>query len=151
MGDTSEQLRLLPEGADQCLATLHRAQSATGVMLELGEILSAEVGHRMRLQVCPDVLNRIELRGVRRQVLECDRSALGLNVLANEAGAVSLQTIPDDQELLPNGLRERFEELHHLRRLDRAGEESEVEPHEARPGDDRELLPTEGVLKNRSL
>jgi len=70
MGDTSEQLSLLPEGADQCLSALNRAQPSTGVMLEQGEVLRAEVGHSMPLEVGPDVLDRVEFWGVRRQVLE---------------------------------------------------------------------------------
>src|SRR5579884_970471 len=151
MGDISEQLGLLPEGADQCLSALHRAQPTAGVMLELGEVLRAEVGHRMPLEVGPDVFDRVEFWGVRRQVLEGNGPTLGFHVLAHQAGAVSSKVVPDDQEFPPNSVGERFEELNYLWCFDRAREEAEVKAHEARPGDHRELLPTEGVLENRSL
>ena len=60
MGDSSEQLGLFPERSDQRAATLHRSQSGTGVLLQMGEIFGAEVRHRVRFQIGPDVFHWIE-------------------------------------------------------------------------------------------
>src|SRR6516162_925316 len=102
-------------------------------------------------EVTPDVLNRIELRRVGGQELKSDSPALRLNVLTHELGTMCLQTIPDDQQLLADRGLKGLEELDHLRRADRAAIESEVEAPEGDPGDHRELLPAEAVLKHWSL
>ena len=60
MGDILEQLSLAPEGCDERGSALHRSQSSAGVVLELPEVLGAEVRHGMVLQIPPDALNGIE-------------------------------------------------------------------------------------------
>src|SRR5579862_898356 len=120
-------------------------------MSQISQITCTEVGHRMVLQVSPDALDRIELGCVGRQVFKGDCATLCLNVLADEFGAMSLQAIPDDQQLLADRCLKGLQELDHLRRADRAAVESEVKAPERDPGDHRELLPAEAVLQDRSL
>src|SRR3974390_1757596 len=126
----SEQLRLLPEGADQCRAALHRAQVTTRAMREVAKVAGAEVRHGVMLQVSPDALAGIELGGVGGQVLERDGAALSLDVLPDELGAVSLEPVPDDQQLPVDGGLQGLEKLDDLWGADRPGMQTEVEPPE---------------------
>jgi hypothetical protein len=151
MSDDSKQLRLSPEGGHQGRATLHRTQVRPSVLLQIRQISGTEVGHRVRLEITPDALDGIEFGCVRWQILQGDRPALALDILAYQIGAVRLQSIPDDQQLLADRGRECLQELGDLRTLDRAGEQAEVEPQETHPRDSRQLLPTEAVLQDRSF
>src|SRR5579883_2043379 len=151
MDDASKELCLAPERPHERRAALHRAQTGAGVMAQLTEVASTEVRHGVRLEVRPDVLDRIELGSIGRQVLEGDRAALFLDVLTYELGAMRLQPVPDDQKLASDRGMKGFQELDHLRGLDRAVEETEVEPQGADPSHHRELLPAEGVLQDRRL
>src|SRR5215469_806823 len=146
-----EQLCLTPKGAHQCGASLHRAQVASCAVCEMAEISSAEVRHRVVFEISPDVFDRIELRRIGGQELKSDRTTLSLNMLTDKLGAMGLQTIPDDQQLLADRGLKGLQELDHLRRADRAATQSEVETPEGHCSDHRELLPAEAVLKDRSL
>src|SRR5579875_804877 len=151
MDDASKELRLAPERPHERRAALHRAQTGAGVMAQLTEVASTEVRHGVRLEVRPDVLDRIELGSIGRQVLEGDRAALFLDVLTYELGAMRLQPVPDAQKLASDRGMKGFQELDHLRGLDRAVGETEVEPQGTDPSHHRELLPAEGVLQDRRL
>ena len=151
MGDGSKQLRLPPECSHQGRASLHRSQAGAGVVSEVLQIASTEVGHRVRLEITPNALDRIELGGIGRQVLQGDRAALLLDVFAHESGAMSLQAVPYDQQLPTNRGRECLEELNYLRAPDRAREQTEVKAQPAHPGNRRQLLPAEAVLQDRCL
>src|SRR6185437_481541 len=120
----SEQLCLLPEGGDERRAPLHRAQAPAGATLEIAEIAGAEVRHGVVLQVAPDVFNGIELWGVGGQILQGDLRAQALEILFDQSRAMRLQAIPYDQESAADRLVQGLKELHHLRALDRAGEEA---------------------------
>jgi transposase len=61
---------------------------------------------------------------------------------------MSLESIPDDEQLLANGLVQCPQELDDLRAFDRAGEEPKVLTIEGDPSDRRELMPIEVVLKD---
>jgi len=91
----SEQLCLLPEGLHESRSALHGPQVASRPMLQIAEVGGAVVRHGEMLQIPPDALHRVQLRRVGRQVLECDGATLDLDVLADELGAMRLQTVPD--------------------------------------------------------
>lgn len=133
MSDISKQLRLLPEGCDETGATLHRAQTRAGVRTQMRQVSGAEVEHGVRFEVAPDTLDWIQIGRVRRQILERNLAALLLGVVAHESGTVSLQAIPDDQELATDRRLQCFEELNDLGTLDSPWKEPKVKPPEAQP------------------
>ena len=51
------------------------------------------VGQRVGLEVRPEVFDRVEFGGVRRQVLEMRRA--GKNALVDEVALVGLEAVPD--------------------------------------------------------
>ena len=112
----SEQLCLPPEGAHQRGAALHGTQVVSSAVRQVAKIASAEVRHGVMFEVSPDALHGIELRCIRRQELKSYGAALSLNMRAHEFGAMCLQTIPDDQQLLADRGLKGLEELDHLRR-----------------------------------
>lgn len=115
------------------------------------EIRAAVVGHRVILPISPDAFDRIELRGIRGQGLEGYLTVLGLDMLAHEFGAMGLQALPDDKNLLADGLLQGLQELNNLWTFDRAIEQTEVESPAAQACNNRQLLPTKAVLQDRSL
>src|SRR5690606_721928 len=145
------QFRLFPKRRYQRGASLHAAQFAPGNIAELSEVMGAEVRQRMVFQVAPDVLHRLPFGCAGRHPLELDPSARCLDKLPHQTAAMSLESIPDDEQLLANGLVQRPQELDDLRALDRAGEEPKVETIEGDPSDRRELMPIEVVLKDGCL
>src|SRR5579863_4818833 len=147
----SEQLCLLPERSDQRRSALHRAEMSARAMPQIAEVTSTEVRHGMMLEVSPDVFDGVELGSVGRQILQSDAAVESIQVLLDQPRTVRLQAIPDDQQLLADRPLQGLEELHHLRALDRAGEETKVKAPGAHPGDHRELLPGEAVLQYRRL
>ena len=151
MGYHLEQLCLFPERTDKPRAALHGTQPGSRSIFEMHQVARAEVWYFMGLQVPPDALNRVEFGCIGRKILKGNLSIQLLNKRSDELGAMGLQTIPDDQKLAANRVRERFQELHDLRTADGAGEQPEIEAHETHSGDHRELLPAETVLQDRSL
>jgi hypothetical protein len=120
-------------------------------VFQVCEVFGAEVWHRMRLQVAPDALDRVEFRRVSGQILEGDRTFALFYEGAHEFGAVCLQSIPDDQQLPAYGLGESLEKLNDLRTADRAGVQPKVKAQKAHSCDRRKLLPAEAILKDGSL
>jgi hypothetical protein len=79
-------------------------------MLELTEIGGAVVRNGVVPEVAPDALHRVELQGIGRQVLECDGTALRLDALADELGAMRQQSVPGEQRLAAADGLQRLEE-----------------------------------------
>jgi hypothetical protein len=65
--------------------------------------------------------DRIELGCVGGQILQDELRAQTLQVIFDQSRAMRLQAVPDDQESAADRPVQSFEELHHLRTLDRAG------------------------------
>ena len=147
----SEQLHLLSERRDQSWPSLHGAQVTARPMRDVLQVRTAVVRHRVMLQVSPDAFDRIELRSVGRQIFQGDPITLRLDVRPHEFGAVRLQTAPDNEDLSTDRLLQGLQELHDLRALDRAIEQTEVKSPVAQARDHRQLLPAEAVLKHRRL
>src|SRR6476661_4246442 len=117
----------MPEGSYEHAASLHRAKGSARALTQIAQVAGAKVGHRVVFEIGPDVLDRIELWGVSGQVLQCQCSALLLDVVFHQTRAVGLQTVPDNQHLATNGRLQSLQELDDLGALDRAWEEAEVE------------------------
>lgn len=105
----------------------------------------------MLLAISPDVFDRIEFRCVGGQTLQMDAAMLLSHVFLYQSAAVRGQSIPNDGQSAANVLLEVFQKLDHLRSLDTAGEESEVEIPNGDARDGRKALPVEGILQHRSL
>jgi len=107
----SAQLSLLPEGRHESRSALHGTQMASRSMLQLTEVSGKVVRHSAMLEVAPDALHRVPLRGAGRQVFQRAGATLGLDVLADEFGAMCLQAVPDDRQLAPDRGLQRLEQL----------------------------------------
>src|ERR1700679_1741049 len=105
----------------------------------------------MLLAISPDVFDRIEFRGIGWQTLEVDGAMLLSHGFLYQSAAVRGQAIPDDRQLSANVLLEVLQKLDHLRGLDAAGEEPEVEIPNGDACDGRKTLPVEGILQHRGL
>ena len=95
----------------------------------------AEVGQLVVFPVTPDVLHRVEFRGVTRQVVE--RQAAGAARRTNspdQAAAMSLAAVRITNSFARQMTQQVAEEVHHLRGADGCGIEPEVK---AGPGDAR--------------
>jgi hypothetical protein len=111
----------------------------------------AEIGQFAPRHVAPDVLDRAQFRRVCGQSFQDQVSVERFDVVLDDPSAVRRQAVPDDQQFAANLLGQRVQELDELRIADRAGMEREIEVPEADPDDDRQLLPVEAVLQDRSL
>ena len=60
-------------------------------------------------------------------------------------------TIPQDQQRHAQVALQGLEKFRHLLTLDRAGMDLEIEVPEGHPRDDRQALPTKGLLEDRRL
>jgi hypothetical protein len=143
------QLGLLPEGTDQRGSTLHGFEPSGGVSPDLGDGVQAQVGEFALFGVAEQIFDGIELRGIGGQAFQDDVAVERIDVVADQAAAVRGQPIPDDQQLALDLGAQGLEEFDQLWPLDRAVEEAKVDVPEARPGDERELLPVEAVLEGR--
>src|SRR5208337_51973 len=148
---SERHLGLLPERSDQGGPALHRAQAVASAGLEVVEVRCAAVGELVMLQMTPDVLDRIELGRIGRELLDLDGSVEGPQVFAYERRAMGGQAVPDDQQGIADLLPERMQKLDELRALDGIREVPEVEAPEGNVGDHGELMPVEVVLQHRRL
>src|ERR1041385_344157 len=122
-----EQFRLLPKGFHQGWTATHPSQRLAGGPAKLGKILRAQIGQFMLFAISPDVFYWVEFWSVRRQILQKDLPALRRHKLAHQTAAMGGQAIPNNRQLGADVPLKVFEKLDHLRGLDAAGEESEVE------------------------
>src|ERR1019366_6908945 len=105
----------------------------------------------MLFAISPDVFDRIEFRRIGWQTLQMDAALLLSHVFLYQSAAVDGQTIPNDGQSAANVMLKMFQKCDHLRSLDTAGEESEVEIPNGDARDGRKALPVEGILQHRSL
>jgi len=90
----------MPEGADEPRAfTADAAQGVGGPTGELPEIVGAQVGQLMLLPVAPQVLHRVEFRGISRETFHPDFTVQTSQVLTHQAAAVGGHAVPDDEQL----------------------------------------------------
>ena len=105
----------------------------------------------MLFPVSPDVFDGIQFGSICRQVLDLNVTLQGVEVIPHETTAMRRQTIPNDQQRTRDVSDQRFQETNHLRALDRAGIEPEVEAPERQAGDGGQRLPIEVVLEDGGL
>ncbi len=82
------EFTLFPERGDQCRSALHRLESAAREVAEAGEVLWAQIGELVLLEVTPDVFNRVQFRGVTWQRLDLDCALEPFQVVLNQPAAM---------------------------------------------------------------
>jgi hypothetical protein len=141
---------LLPEGGNERRAATHAAQGTDGVMTELAQVLRAEIGKFVLLEMAEDVLVGIQLRGISRKEFQPETPALGAHKLPHGAAAMGGQLVPHDQQLARQVPQQMGEELDNLWTADRSRKQAEVKMPEGDAGHGRKRLPIEVILQHRS-
>jgi len=143
---------LFPEGGDEKFAALRSLELGASEGAELGEVPWTEVGHLMLLPMRPEVFDGIEFGCIGRQKLQLDIAAFSVDVIADQAAAMGLQAIPNDEEFAAAEMAaEIFEEGDEFGRADGAVDELEVDIPEGDARHGGELVPCEAVLQDRRL
>ena len=117
---TSPQGCLHPASSDDRRELLSTLELVARGGVQFAQVAGAVVGQGMSFEPCPEVLDRIEVRRIRRQEGDLDVSVQAIEVLSHQTTAMSLQAIPDDQQRLLQVSLERFEEFDDLFLLDAA-------------------------------
>jgi hypothetical protein len=120
---------------------------------EFGEIGAAEVAEFDVLEIVPDTLVRIQIRGVARQLLQLEarRRALCQEVLDGPR-AMDRRPIPDHEQLARNLAQQVLQELDDLGAPERPLADLEEEPSiVGQAADDREMIAGTGHPENRRL
>jgi hypothetical protein len=73
-------------------------QGMEGVMTELVQVLGAEVGQFMVLQMPPQILDRIEFRSAGGKPLQLQSTLLSGYELSHQPAAVTRSSVPDHQQ-----------------------------------------------------
>jgi hypothetical protein len=89
-------------------------------LMERPEVLRANIGQGVLLPVGPDVLDRIELRGITRQVFDAQPWAILMNEAARDLALVRRQPIPYDRQRSWDVAQQRPQKLHDLGTFDAA-------------------------------
>jgi hypothetical protein len=105
----------------------------------------------MLFPVTPEVLYRVEFRGIGRETFDPDFALQTFQVLPHESAAVGGYAVPDDEQFAFDVTLEVFQEIDHLLGLDRTRVEAKVKVPPRQSGDGRELLPVEVELQDRGL
>jgi len=116
------------------------------VASEMWEALAAEVAQLDALEVVPDALIRVEVRGVARELLQADAvgTAVGQEVL-DRLAAMDRRAVPDDQQLAGDVAQQMLEEAHDIRAL--VGvvlHQHEQAPRGRDAADDRQVVAAQG-------
>ena len=84
---------MLKQGTEHRFAALERAAVTPGRLRQVIELIKGFVGHRVGLQIAPDVLRRIQLRRIGRQELRAPGLSLGYIVL-DQTGPMGQEPVP---------------------------------------------------------
>lgn len=137
---------MVEKGAQQDLVVLDQSCRGSRGLGEVGDVEESEVGHRVELEVGPEVLDRVELGSVGRE-MDGAQGRAGGNEGFHLLGAMHLEAVPQHDSGSAELLEKDLEEGKHLRCADVAiGMEPEVElkmvskRRDAQRGDGRDLL-----------
>ena len=95
---TLKQICLFPASHDDTGAMLGTFELVAGCRLQLGEIVRAEIRQRMPFEPSPQILDRIQVGRVRRQISYLDVPAGAVQIVPHQLRPVRLEAIPDNQE-----------------------------------------------------
>lgn len=148
---SDKKVCLFPKGRNELGSTAHSTQGSSGMVTELVKGLWAEVGQFMVLPVPPQILHRIELRGIGRQMLKHDSAILPSHKVLNQPTTMTAKPIPDHQHFPWDMAYQVAEELNHLGTSDRSGIQTKVKTPPTNPRYRRKRLPVKRVLQHWSL
>ena len=123
------------------------------VTSEMWQVLAADVAQFDVLEVAPDALVRVEVRGVAGELLELDASGatLGQEVLDGLA-AMDRGAVPDDQELAGDVAEQVLEEADDVRALVRVLLDQHQHPtRRGDAADDGQMVTAQGEAEDRRL
>ena len=123
------------------------------VASEMSEVLAADVAQLDALEVAPDALIRVEVRGVPGELLQADTAgaALGQEIL-DRLATVDRCAVPDDQELAGDLTEEVLEDAHAIRALVRAFlHQPEQAPRRGDTAADRQVVAAQRAAEDRRL
>src|SRR4029077_14367672 len=115
--------------------------------------LSAQALVAMRLAIswvlsCPHKYSTgLSSGGVSGQPFDHDASLGGSDMVFDQGAAMDRSAIPEDQHFPSDMALEVSEEFDHLRALDAAGMDLEIEAPEGQAPDDRKTFPVEGFVQ----
>lgn len=148
---TSPQGSLLPASCDDGGALLCTLEVVACSRLQFAEVVGAVVGHSVTLEPSPQILHRIEVWCVGRQVGNLDVPIQAVYIVANEVAVVRSCPVPNHQQGLLQMVFERLEELDEFFLLDAAFVNPEQAVGSCQSSDDRDVVPVEVKLDDRSL
>jgi hypothetical protein len=114
----------------------------TQFMMEMRQIETAEIAALDPLQVCPEALSRVQLRGIGGQTLhvESRRRPIG-QVILDDVAAVNRRSIPEDDHTAGHLTQEMFQKGDHILRIDWAVLAGEIQlPLWGDRADGREMI-----------
>ena len=134
---------LPPEGPDQGRPLLGGTKTSPSLLCQFAPIFWAEVCECMTLEVAPDVLGRIEFRGISGQSRHDHAPRGALNERLHKSATVSGQAIPDHKEASTNLPEQLAQEIDDLGRSDASAIKTEVKPVPGYPADHSQLPPVD--------
>ena len=142
---------LVPRRRSHCRASLHALQSTPGDLIQMREILRAEIGQLMVLAIAPAIFHRIEFRRIGAHERKPKPSLARFDILPDLAAPVRAEPVPDYLQFTPQVATQMSKKLHDLGPLDCARIEPEVEVPGRDPRDGRPVLSVEVHLQHRRL
>lgn len=124
---------------------------------DLGDPIHRSVSQSCVIQPIPERFHRIKFMSVRRQPLDMEPGAVSFDCILGLSAAMSLQVIPDQDDLLSPMMMQSIQEAHHLGRTNTARMEREKPPElfwtgsDQQQANDREGLPVEGLFQDGGL
>ena len=132
--EAQREVRCADEGSQQVVAALEAADMPGGDACQRLWVVGCEVGQGVALEIPPEGLDRIELRGIGWKEVHVQARMAG-EPLADVATAVDRQTIPDQDHSSPQVAQERVQEGDDPGAGDVAVRcEGKVQSHAAPPG-----------------
>ena len=107
------EARVVQEGPGQRRLLADTSEAAAQRLAQAGQIRRTHVGELAGLHVAPDLLDRIQLRGVRWQAFHGEPGALAPHVRRHVSTRVTAQAVPDQHDAAPTKMPlERAHEGH---------------------------------------
>ena len=141
----------MEEAADYVFSALQSPHAGPDRAFEVMLVRGAVVAKRGSFEMLPNAFVRVELVGVRRQVLRHQPRVCSEPVFDKPA-AVSADVIPENDDPARNVAQQGRQEAQHLLALDAAAYQMQVQPSTTSDaGNGRELGPTEWMTDDRRL
>jgi hypothetical protein len=123
------------------------------VVSKVGERLTADIAQLDALEVVPDALIRVEVRGVSGELLQADASGAAVSQeVLDRLAAMDGGTVPDDQQLARDLAEQMLEEAHDIRaRVRVILHEHEQTTRRRDAADDGQMVVGQGQTEDGSL